>query len=416
MTGATMGPGDSDITSTSGGRRPLDGIRVLDLGTALAGPVCATILGDFGADVIKVERPGSGDPLRTFGPSIDGTPLWWMIEGRNKRSITLDYSRAEAGPLLHALVRESDVIVENFRPGTMERWGFDYPRLRVINPGLVYVSVSGFGQTGPYRLRPAYDRVAQAMAGLTYVTGHPGQPPVKPGIGITDYSTAIVAALGTMLALFERQASAEHVGQHVDVALTESLLRMFHYYVPLFQLTGTIPERVGNSAEAMAPAECFCTRDGVWLMIAAGTDGLFKKLALAIALPELASDERFLTNQQRSANQDVLHGIIRRRIGELESGPLRTALEDAGVPGAPLYTSKDIYHDPHFRERGAITPVRDPRLGEVWMQGVVPALTRTPGRIETTGPELGADNETVYLGELNLSAAEYQALRDAGVI
>ena len=411
-----MGQGDRDTTSTEPGRRPLDGIRVLDLGTALAGPVCATILGDFGADVIKVERPGSGDPLRTFGPSIEGTPLWWMIEGRNKRSITLDYSRAEAGPLLHALVRSADVIVENFRPGTMERWGFDYPRLRVINPGLVYVSVSGFGQTGPYRLRPAYDRVAQAMAGLTYVTGHPGQPPVKPGIGITDYSTAIVAALGTMLALFEREASAEHVGQQVDVALTEALLRMFHYYVPLYQLTGTIPERVGNSAEAMAPAECFCTRDGVRLMIAAGTDGLFKKLALAIALPELTSDERFLTNQARSANQDVLHGIIRRRIGELESAALRTALEDAGVPGAPLYTSKDIYHDPHFRARGAITPVRDPRLGEVWMQGVVPALTRTPGRVDTTGPELGADNEAIYLGELNLSGTEYQALLDAGVI
>jgi crotonobetainyl-CoA:carnitine CoA-transferase CaiB-like acyl-CoA transferase len=411
-----MGQGDSDTTSTSHGRRPLDGIRVLDLGTALAGPVCATILGDFGADVIKVERPGSGDPLRTFGPSIEGTPLWWMIEGRNKRSITLDYSRAEAGPLLHALVRGADVIVENFRPGTMERWGFDYPRLRVINPGLVYVSVSGFGQTGPYRLRPAYDRVAQAMAGLTYVTGHPGQPPVKPGIGITDYSTAIVAALGTMLALFEREASAEHAGQQVDVALTEALLRMFHYYVPLYQLTGTIPERVGNSAEAMAPAECFCTRDGVWLMIAAGTDGLFKKLALAIALPELTSDERFLTNQARSANQDVLHGIIRRRIGELESVPLRTALEDAGVPGAPLYTSKDIYRDPHFRERGAITQVTDPKLGGVWMQGVVPALTRTPGRIETTGPELGAANEAIYLGELGLSGADYQALLDAGVI
>jgi succinyl-CoA---D-citramalate CoA-transferase len=411
-----MGQGDAGTTSASRGRRPLDGIRVLDLGTALAGPVCATILGDFGADVIKVERPGSGDPLRTFGPSIEGTPLWWMIEGRNKRSITLDYSRAEAGPLMHALVRESDVIVENFRPGTMERWGFDYPRLRVINPGLVYVSVSGFGQTGPYRLRPAYDRVAQAMAGLTYVTGHPGQPPVKPGIGITDYSTAIVAALGTMLALFEREVSGTHAGQQVDVALTESLLRMFHYYVPLFQLTGTIPERVGNSAEAMAPAECFCTRDGVWLMIAAGTDGLFKKLALAIALPELTGDERFATNQARSANQDVLHGILRRRVGELESAELRTALEDAGVPGAPLYTSKDIYHDPHFRERGAITPVRDPRLGEVWMQGVVPALTRTPGGIDTTGPELGADNEAIYLGELNLSRAEYQALHDAGVI
>ena len=163
--------------------------------------MCATILGEFGADVIKVERPGRGDPLRTFGPEIDGVPLWWMIEGRNKRSITLDYSRAEAVPLLHALVKRSDVVVENFRPGTMQRWGFDYTRLRVINPGLVYVSVSGFGQTGPYRLRPAYDRVAQAMAGLTYVTGHRDGPPVKPGLGITDYSTAIVAALGAMLAL-----------------------------------------------------------------------------------------------------------------------------------------------------------------------------------------------------------------------
>jgi succinyl-CoA---D-citramalate CoA-transferase len=400
----------------SRGLRPLDGIRVLDLGTALAGPVCATILGEFGADVIKVERPGRGDPLRTFGPEIDGTALWWMIEGRNKRSITLDYSRAEAVPLLHALVQGSDVVVENFRPGTMQRWGFDYPRLRVINPGLVYVSVSGFGQTGPYRLRPAYDRVAQAMAGLTYVTGHRDGPPVKPGLGITDYSTAIVAALGTMLALFEREVSPEHAGQQVDVALTESLLRMFHYHVPFFQLTGTIPERVGNSAEAMAPAECFCTRDGVWFMIAAGTDGLFKKLALALALPELTSDERFLTNGTRSAHQDVLHGILRRRIGELESAALRTALEDAGVPVAPLYTAKDIYHDPHFRERGAITRVTDPRLGEVWMQGVVPALTRTPGRIETTGAELGAHNEAVYLGELGLSPDEYQALRDAAVI
>lgn len=400
----------------SRGRRPLDGIRVLDLGTALAGPVCATILGEFGADVIKVERPGRGDPLRTFGPEIDGVPLWWMIEGRNKRSITLDYSRAEAVPLLHALVKRSDVVVENFRPGTMQRWGFDYTRLRVINPGLVYVSVSGFGQTGPYRLRPAYDRVAQAMAGLTYVTGHRDGPPVKPGLGITDYSTAIVAALGAMLALFEREVSPEHAGQQVDVALTESLLRMFHYHVPFFQLTGTVPERVGNSAEAMAPAECFCTRDGIWFMIAAGTDGLFKKLVLALAVPELTSDERFLTNGTRSANQDVLHGILRRRIGELESAALRTALEDAGVPVAPLYTAKDIYHDPHFRERGAITPVTDPRLGEVWMQGVVPALTRTPGRIETTGAELGAHDEAVYLGELGLSRDEYQALRDAAVI
>jgi succinyl-CoA--D-citramalate CoA-transferase len=394
----------------------LDGIKVLDLGTALAGPVCAPILGDFGADVIKVEHPINGDPLRTFGPSIDRAPLWWMIEGRNKRSITLDYSAPKARALLHSLVEKTDVLVENFRPGRMKRWGFDYPAMREINPGLVYVSVSGFGQTGPYNGRPAYDRVAQAMAGLTYVTGHPDGPPVKPGLGITDYSTAMMAALGTMLALFEREVSPDHVGQQVDVALTETLLRMYHYFIPLFQFEGTVPERVGNSAEAMAPAECFRTHDGVWLMIAAGTDGLFAKLAQAVDLPDLVDDDRFRTNQSRSNSQDALHEILRVRIGERDAGPLLSVLEEAGVPVARLYTSRDVYNDPHFRERGSITTATDPRLGEVWMQGVVPTLTRTPGRIETTGPDLGADNEAVYLHDLGLSAQEYARLRDANVI
>jgi succinyl-CoA---D-citramalate CoA-transferase len=412
--------GDAEDGGPADGRRPLDGIRVLDLGTALAGPVCATILGDFGAEVIKVEHPTKGDPLRTFGPQVDDTPLWWMIEGRNKRSITLDYSRAEAKPVIDRLVAASDVLVENFRPGTMERWGFGYPRMRSVNPRLVYVSVSGFGQTGPYRSRPAYDRVAQAMAGLTYVTGHPDQPPVKPGIGVTDYSAAIMAALGTMLALYERDAAGGqaggHVGQQVDATLSETLLRMYHYHVPMFQLRGTIPERTGNATEAMAPAECFQTRDGVWLMIAAGTDRTFGQLATAVGQPDLVSDPRFRTNQVRSANQGVLHEILRTAVSVHESTSLLPALEEAGVPVAPLYTAEDIYHDRHYRERGSITPVRDPVLGDVWMQGVVPRLTRTPGRIESTGPTLGAHNDQIYGELLGFDAAEIERLRDSGVI
>jgi crotonobetainyl-CoA:carnitine CoA-transferase CaiB-like acyl-CoA transferase len=389
---------------------------VLDLGTALAGPVCATILGEFGADVIKVEHPARGDALRTFGPSVDGTPLWWMIEARNKRSITLDVSRPEARPLVQRLVRLADVLVENFRPGTMTRWGLDYERMSEVNPRLVYVSVSGFGQTGPYSSRAAYDRVAQAMSGLTYVTGHPGQPPVKPGLGITDYSAAIVAAMGAAFALYERDARGSGLGQHVDVALYESLLRMYHYHLPLFQLRGVVPERTGNATEAMAPAECFRARDGVWLMIAAGTDRTFGQLAEAMRMPELAGDARFATNSARVAHQDVLHDLIRSWVARQDAEVVFATLEQAGVPVARLYDARDVFQDPHFRSRGSVTSVVDATLGEVWMQGVVPRLTRTPGRVDTTGPRLGEHNQEVYLGLLGLDAALFEKLRADGVI
>jgi crotonobetainyl-CoA:carnitine CoA-transferase CaiB-like acyl-CoA transferase len=399
-----------------GAARPLHGITVLDLGTALAGPVCATILGEFGADVIKVEHPGRGDALRTFGPSVDGTPLWWMIEARNKRSITLDVSRPEARPLIHRLVGLADVLVENFRPGTMARWGLDHDRMREVNPGLVYVSVSGFGQTGPYSPRAAYDRVAQAMSGLTYVTGHPGQPPVKPGLGITDYTAAIVAAMGAVFALYERDACRSGLGQHVDVALYESLLRMYHYYLPLFQLRGEVPERTGNATEAMAPAECFRAQDGVWLMIAAGSDRTFAQLADAMESPWLVEDARFVTNAARVAHQDVLHDLIRKWVSGRDGDAVLGELERAGVPAARLYDARDVFEDAHFRSRGSVTSAVDPTLGEVWMQGVVPRLTRTPGRIDSTGPRLGEHNEEIYLGLLGLEAAVFEQLRADGVI
>ena len=395
---------------------PLDGIRVLDVGTALAGPVCATILGDFGAEVIKIEQPGSGDPLRDFGPSVEGTPLWWMVEGRNKKSVTLKLSTDAGRDVLRKLITRSDVLVENFRPGTMDRWGLGYEEVRRINPRMVYVAISGFGQTGPYASRAAYDRVAQAMSGLTYLTGYPDQPPVKPGIGITDYSGASVGALGAMLALYARETGADGKGQLVDVALCETLLRMYHYYIPLYGLLGTVPERTGNTTEAMAPAECFRTRTGEWVMIAVGTDRLWARLAIAMGRPDLVEDERFVSNQARIRHLDAIHSLVRRWVEVRDYDEVSRALESAEVPIARLYTAKDIYEDEHFRFREAVATVEDPNIGAVSMQGIVPKLGATPGSIRSTGPSLGSHNAEVLQGLLGLSDEEIRKLGAAGAI
>ncbi|MDT5023632.1 MAG: formyl-CoA transferase [Micromonosporaceae bacterium] len=397
---------------------PMRGRVVLDFGSALAGPVCATILGEFGADVIKVERPGHGDALRTYGPKIDDVPVWWMIEARNKRSITLDLRSVEGQALARRLIERCDVLVENFRPGTMAGWGLGYEDVARINPRVVYVSVSGFGQTGPYRSLASYDRVAQAMAGFTYLTGHPEMSPVRPGIGVTDYAAAMVAALGAMLALYERDASGTGSGrgQQVDVALYESLLRMYHYHLPVYERTGRVPERTGNMGEAMVPAECFASADAVWLMIAVGSDRTFLALAEAMGRPELATDERFAGNAARMGHHEEIHAIVRHWVGQYPAGTVLETLRAAGVPVGQLYTAADVHADPHFRERGSVTTVDDPRLGEVSVQGVVPRLVSTPGRIEHTGPTLGQHNNEIYRDMLGLSASELDHYQEKGVV
>ena len=395
---------------------PLAGRTVLDFGSALAGPVCATILGEFGADVIKVERPGHGDALRTYGPTLEGVPVWWMIEGRNKRSITLDLRSAAGQELARRLIARCDVLVENFRPGTMAGWGLGYDDVAALNPKVVYVSVSGFGQTGPYRAQASYDRVAQAMAGLTYLTGHPDRPPVRPGIGITDYATAMTAAIGALLALYERDAAGSGLGQQVDVALYESLLRMYHYHLPVYERTGRVPERMGNLGEAMVPAECFASADGVWLMVAVGSDRTFAALATAIDRPELPDDVRFAGNAARMAHPDDIHAIVRDWVAARPAAEVLRVLHDAGVPVGQLYTAADVHADPHFRARGSVTTVADPTLGEVSVQGVVPRLSGTPGRIAHTGPRLGQHNDEVYGELLGLTAGELAAYREKGVV
>jgi crotonobetainyl-CoA:carnitine CoA-transferase CaiB-like acyl-CoA transferase len=404
-------PGDDE-----GRVLPLSGRTVLDFGTALAGPVCATLLAEFGADVIKIERPGQGDTLRTYGPRIDGVPAWWMVEGRNKRSVTLDLRRPAGQRLARDLAARADVLVENFRPGTMDGWGLGYDDLCEANPRLVYVSVSGFGQQGPYRDRPAYDRVAQGMSGFTYLNGFPDRPPVRPGVGVTDYSTAVFAALGAMLALYERDAQGSGAGQRVDVALYESQLRMFHYYLPVYERLGLIPERSGNFNPAMVPAESFLSRDGSWITLAVGTERNFVALVEAMGQPELAGDPRFAGNEQRTVHHEEIHALVRQWVAEHPAAHVLDVLRAAGVPAGPIYTVADVHGDAHFRERGSVTTMRDPTLGEVSVQGVVPALSATPGVLRSTGPALGAHNEEIYRGLLGLSAEELAGLVADGVV
>lgn len=395
---------------------PLAGRTVLDFGTALAGPVCATLLAEFGANVIKVERPGVGDTLRTYGPRIDGVPAWWLIEGRNKRSITLDLHQPAGQQLARRLVRQADVLVENFRPGTMDAWALGYEDLQADNPGLVYVSVSGFGQEGPYRDRPAYDRVAQGMSGFTYLNGFPDRPPVRPGVGVTDYSTAVFAALGAMFALYERDAQGSGRGQRVDVALYESQLRMFHFFLPAFERLGAIPQRAGNFNPAMVPAESFLSADGSWITLAVGTDRTFEALASAMGLPELLNDPRFVGNEQRTEHHEQIHGVVRDWVASLPAKEVLERLRAAGVPAGPIYTVADVHGDDHFRQRGSVTTVHDPRLGEISVQGIVPKLSGTPGELVSTGPELGQHNEEIFCGLLGLSADELRSYAEAGVI
>lgn len=397
-------------------RRPLEGRLVVDFGTALAGPVCATLLAEFGADVIKVERPGAGDALRTYGPRINDVPAWWMVEARNKRAVTLDLRQPDGQDLARRLADRADVLVENFRPGTMATWGLGYDELAVRNPRLVYVSVSGYGQSGRYRDRPAYDRVAQAMSGFTSLNGFPDRPPVRPGVGITDYSTAVFAALGAMFALYERDAQGSGHGQQIDVALYESQLRMLHFFLPVFEQLGTVPMRAGNFNSAMVPAESFQTADGGWVTLAVGSERTFAALADAMGRPELAYDERFLDNERRMVNSDEIHGLVREWVAGLPLDVVLEVLRAAGVPSGPIYSVADVFADEHFRERESVTTMLDPTLGRVTVQGVVPKLSATPGTLTSSGPTIGEHNDEVYRGLLGLDDAELKRLTAAGVI
>lgn len=405
----------SDASRTSF-RQPLEGVRVIDAGRFIAGPVTATLLAEFGADVIKIERPGTGDDLRRLGWQKDSKSLWWSVEARNKRSITLDLGHPTGQELFRRLVEEADVVVENFRAGTMEKWNLGWDDLHALNPRLIMLRTSGYGQSGPYRERPAFNTTAEAFGGLRYLIGEPDRAPARAGIALGDYAGAVFGAIGVLLSLYERDANGSGAGQMIDNALYEAVLRLTEYTIPAYTHLGRIRERVGAGAAGTVPARAFLTRDHRWVALSAASDRIFRELCAALEMPALADDDRFVTNSQRIENVDEINAIIEGWMSGLSAEEALERLEGNGVPGVLVYSAADIVHDGHVVERGSVVTVTDPELGQTAMPGVAPRLSRTPGKVTHAGPTLGQHNDQVYGTLLGMSAPELEELRRQGVI
>ncbi|MEF3273442.1 MAG: CoA transferase [Chloroflexus sp.] len=395
--------------------RPLDDIRVLELGAFLAGPFCGQLLADFGAEVIKVEPPGKGDPMREWGRHrYKGRTLWWTVLARNKKSITIDLRTSEGQALVKRLVPHVDMVLENFRPGTLEAWGLGWEELHALNPGLIMIRVSGFGQTGPYRDKAGFGSIGEAMGGIRAITGFPDRPPTRIGISIGDSLAATFAALGALVALHQRQRSGK--GQVVDIGIYEAVLALMESMIPEYQLTGYIRERTGNVLPNVAPSNIYPTADGSWFVIGANADTIFARLAQAMGRADLATDPRYATHQARGANQTELDELIAAWTVNYTADQLQAIMDEYGVPAGRIYTAKEMLSDPHFLARQSIIGVHDPELGEVKMQNVTPRLSETPGGIDWTGPALGQHNREVFVELLGLSEAELAALQAQRVI
>ena len=395
---------------------PLSGVRVIELGTMVAGPVAATLLADFGAEVIKVEKPQGGDLIREVGPRWEGEGLWWNVEGRNKKSITLDLRHPDGKDLLKQLVRHADVLIENFRPGTLSGWGIGYNQLSEENPALIMASVSGFGQTGPYAERPAYDRIGLAFSGYLNATGFSDRPPVRPGFAQADYQSAIVAAFGTMVALFHREARGGS-GQHLDVTLFESMFRFTDLMTTAADKLGTKRNRQGNVHFAAAPGDHFETCDGRFIVLTnSGNDNLFAKLCEVMGKPEVAQDERFRTARARGEHILAINGIVAEWIKSDSVENILRALEAAKLPHQLILTIDDILKDPHYAARGSIATLNHPRLGPLKMPAPVPRMLGTPAPALSPAPLLGEHNDEIFGGLLGIDEPILTRLKRAGII
>lgn len=394
---------------------PLAGLRVLELGTLLAGPFCGQLLADFGAEVIKIEPPGVGDPMREWGQEKPhGKSLWWPVVARNKKSITINLREPDGQELMRSLVQRADVVIENFRPGTMERWGLGYDDLSKINPKIVMVRVSGFGQTGPLASQPGYGAIGEAMGGLRYVVGDPSTPPSRMGISIGDSLAGTFAALGTMMALRVRDRTGE--GQIVDSAIYEAVLAMMESLIPEYALGGYIRERTGAILPNVAPSNVYPTSDGQMILIAANQDTVFRRLADTMNRPELAEDERYATHSARGSVQAELDELISEWTAQHISTELIEKLIEGGIPHGKVYTAADMLEDSHFKAREAIVHVPHKEYDSLPMQNVVPKLSKTPGRVNWTGPDLGEHTEEILGGLLGIDSDRRVELRNAGVI
>ena len=394
----------------------LDGLVALDLATYVAAPFCCTLLGELGVEVIKVEQPGLGDDLRRLGHTpAPGVSYMWLVEARNKKSITCNLREPEGQALITRLAASADILAENFRPGTMEKWNLSYERLSRANPRLVMVRISAFGQTGPNRERPGFGRIAGAVSGASYISGYPDRPPVSPGTPtIPDYLAGAMGAVGALAAIESRHRTGR--GQVVDVALYEPMLRMLDEMIPLHGALGTVRERIGSGTEYVVPHNHYQARDGSWIAIACTNDRMFERLAVdAMGQPRLPAE--FASMDERIRRRDELDARVQAWIGSLDAAEALARLDAADVPCSRVNSVKDIFEDEHMRARENLIPVPGPGGDTLWMPGIVPKLSRTPGRVTSAGPAtVGAHNEEIYCGRLGLTRDDLAALAKKGIV
>jgi formyl-CoA transferase len=400
--------------STNPAPPALEGIKVLEIGTLIAGPYAASLLGQFGAEVIKIESPDGGDPLRTWRKLHDGTSLWWYSQSRNKKSVTLDLKQPRAQEIVRELAREADIVIENFRPGTLEKWGLGWDTLSAINPSLIMVRVSGYGQSGPYKDRPGFAAIAESMGGLRHVTGYPDRPPVRAGVSIGDTLASLYGVIGALLALHHLK-SGQGKGQFVDVALYEAVFGVMESLIPEYSALGHVRERTGSALPGIVPSNTYPCRDGHYVIVAGNGDGIYRRLMVAIGRPELAEDPRLARNDGRAQHVELIDGAIEAYTRANDLATVLATLQAASVPCERVYTAADIHADPHVRARGMIESHALPDGKLVDFPAVVPRLSATPGQTQWLGPTLGQHTQEV-LASIGIDAAAFEALRKDGVV
>ena len=393
-------------------KQALEGLKVVEVGNILAGPFAGTMLADFGAEVIKVEPPKLGDLMRNMGRIKD---LWFAVEGRNKKSVTLNLKAKRGKELLIELVKDADILIENFRPGVFEKLGFTWEMLHELNPKLVFFSASGYGQTGPCSHKPGFDRIGLALGGFLHVTGFPGQPPIKPGVSVADFMTAMFGVIGIMFAVYNRDVIGTGVGQRIDGCLTETTLRMMESIIAEYSYDGTIRNRMGNGTTVTIPSGHFLTKDDEYLVFTVSGDKLFAQFANAIGREDLLQSEEYSTAKGRMKNLEEINKIAADWARAHTIDECMAALGDE-VPNCKVYTAADIVKDPHFAAREALITVPTKKFGDIRMQGITPKLSGTPGEVKWAGPELGSNNDEIYCGKLKLSKEDLQKMEADGVI
>ena len=393
---------------------PLKGIRVVEIGTLIAAPFAARLLAEFGAEVIKIEAPDGGDPLRKWRKLHEGTSLWWYTQSRNKKSITLDLKSPEAREIVRRLVTNTDIVIENFRPGTLEKWGIGWEQLSGVNPRLIMVRISGYGQTGPYRERPGFAAIAECMGGLRHTSGFPDRPPVRVGVSLGDTLASLYGTIGALLAMHHLNANAGK-GQFIDVALYESVFAIMESLVPEYQMYGHVRERSGAALPGISPSNTYLCRDGSYVVIAGNSDSIFKRLMQAIGRDDLGAEPELARNEGRVRHNTRLDEAISAWTGQHDLQEVLRILEDAAVPSGRVYTAADVCADPHYRARNMIERHQLPQGAPIEIPGIVPKLSATPGQTRWLGPDLGAHTEEV-LASVGIDRAEFERLRVAGTI